>query len=97
MSILTQSASEQQERRSASMTGVAPVEHEHLSGAIAEIEKASALLRKSEPSLEIGLPSQPAGAERRAYWSVWILIGTIWISAILVVASAAGAMIYLLN
>jgi hypothetical protein len=76
---------------------VTPVEHAHLSGAIAEIEKASALLRKSEPSLEIGLPRQPAGSERRAYWSVWILIGTIWISAILVVASAADAMIYLLN
>jgi len=87
MSLLPQSASERQDLRSASMTPITAMDQEHLSGAIAEIEKASVLLRRSEPSLEVGLPSEPAGAERRAYWSVWILIGTIWILAILVVAS----------
>jgi hypothetical protein len=40
---LTQSAGERQDRRSASMIRNAAVGHEHLSGAIAEIEKASAL------------------------------------------------------
>ena len=75
----------------------APVTDPDLTGAIAEIEKASALLRRSEPALEVGLPSLPIGTEGRSYWSVWILVGTIWISATLVVASAAGAILYVLG
>jgi hypothetical protein len=35
--------------------------------------------------------------EGRNYWSVWILIGAIWISATFVVASATGAILYLLG
>src|SRR6516164_9537314 len=74
-----------------------PVTDHDLTGAIAEIEKASELLRRSEPALEVGLPSLPSATEGRSYWSVWILIGTIWISATLVVASAAGAILYVLG
>ena len=74
-----------------------PVTDHALTGAIAEIEKASELLRRSEPALEVGLPSLPSATEGRSYWSVWILIGTIWISATLVVASAAGAILYVLG
>jgi hypothetical protein len=74
-----------------------PVIDHDLTGAIAEIEKASALLRRSEPALEVGLPSLPISTEGRSYWSVWVLIGTIWISATLVVASAAGAILYVLG
>ena len=81
----------------ASVRHMPVMDHEHLTGAIAEIEKASALLRRSEPALEAGLPSLPTGAEGRTYWSVWILIGTIWISATLVVASAAGAILFVLG
>jgi hypothetical protein len=73
------------------------MDHEHLAEAMAEIEKASALLRRSEPALEVGQPGLPAAADGRAYWSVWLLIATIWISATLVVASAAAAIIYVLG
>jgi hypothetical protein len=65
-----------------------------LTGAIAEIKKASTLLRRPEPAIEVGRPSLPIGTKGRSYWSVWVLIGTIWISATLVVASAAGAILY---
>jgi hypothetical protein len=73
------------------------IDHDELAGAVAEIERASAVLRRSEPALEVGLPSLPVRTERRNYWSVWILIGAIWISATLVVASATGAILYLLG
>jgi hypothetical protein len=53
MSLLPQPASERQDLRSASMTPITAMDQEHLSGAIAEIEKASVLLRRSEPSLEV--------------------------------------------
>jgi hypothetical protein len=72
-------------------------DHDQVAGAVAEIEKASAVLRRSEPALELGFPSAPARTEARNYWSVWILIGAIWISATLVVASATGAILYLLG
>jgi hypothetical protein len=36
-------------------------------------------------------------AHTRSYWSVWILIGAIWISATFVVATAAGAILYILG
>jgi hypothetical protein len=73
------------------------IDHDQLARAVAEIEKASAMLRRSEPALEVGLPSSPIRSEGRNYWSVWILIGTIWISATFVVASATGAILYLLG
>jgi hypothetical protein len=74
-----------------------PGDDEQLAGAVADIEKASAMLRRSEPALELGFPSAPARTEGRNYWPVWILIGAIWISATLVVASAGGAILYLLG
>jgi hypothetical protein len=73
------------------------LEHDQLAGAIAEIEQASAALRRSEPLLEHGLPAAPARAATRRYWSVWILIGAIWMSASLVVATATGAILYVLG
>ncbi len=38
-----------------------------------------------------------ATAIGRSYWSVWILIGAIWISATVVVATATGAILYILG
>jgi hypothetical protein len=70
---------------------------DELAGALAEIEEASAALRRSEPLLEHGLPVAPVRGSTRGYWSVWILIGAIWISATFVVASAAGAILYILG
>jgi hypothetical protein len=76
---------------------VMAIDHDQLARAVAEIEKASAVLRRSEPALEVGLASSPVRSEGRNYRSVWILIGAIWISATLVVAGATGAILYLLG
>jgi hypothetical protein len=86
-----------QHSTAASTAGITPLDHDQLASAVAEIEQASAMLRRSEPALEAGIPSPPVSIERRSYWSVWILIGAIWISATLVVASATGAILYLLG
>src|SRR5438067_7279048 len=81
----------------ASAQHVTALDHDQLARALAEIERASAILRRSEPALEVGAPSSPKRVDGRTYWPVWILIGTIWISATLVVASATGAILYLLD
>jgi hypothetical protein len=72
---------------------IPPMDPDQLARAVAEIEKASAALREAEPGLEVGLPSAPS--HRRKYWSIWLLIGAVWISATLVVAGATGAILYL--
>ena len=71
------------------------ITHDQLGLAVAEIEKAAAALRRAEPALEIGIASSipPGGA--RNHRSVWIMIGALWISASLIVAGAAGAILYL--
>jgi hypothetical protein len=76
---------------------IAPVDPGQLARAVAEIEKASAALRRSEPALEIWRPGSAPRRETRKYLSVWLLIGGIWISATLVVAGATGAILYLLG
>jgi hypothetical protein len=78
---------------SPSAKAVEPVDQDQLAHAVAEIEKASAALRLAEPGLEAGLPDAPA--RTRKYWSVWILVGGVWLSATLVVAGATGAILYL--
>ena len=92
---------------------VAPGPSEHAVGtaaesgqyarAIAEIEQASAALRRAEPALETWLPDAAtlpdaaAQSEPRHPRSVWILVGGIWLSTVLVVASAIGATLFLLG
>jgi hypothetical protein len=71
----------------------AAVDPDQLARAVAEIEKASAALRQAEPGLEVGVPD--ALPRRSSYWSIWLLIGGVWISATLVVAGATGAILYL--
>jgi hypothetical protein len=73
------------------------VEHDQLATALAEIEQASAALRRSEPLLEHGLPAPASRNHQRTYRSVWILIAAIWISATVVVATATGAILYILG
>jgi hypothetical protein len=70
---------------------------DQLARAVAEIEKASTALRQSEPTLEAWSPNAATSGITRKYWSIWLLIGAIWISATLVVAVAAGAILYLLG
>jgi hypothetical protein len=71
--------------------------------AVAEIEQASAALRRAEPALE-AWPPEPARVpetsghtESRHPRSVWILVGGIWISTVMAVASAIGVTLYLLG
>jgi hypothetical protein len=70
---------------------------DQLARAVAEIEKASAVLREADPELEVWSPNAPVPSGKRKYWSIWLLIGGIWISATLVVAGATGAILYLLS
>src|SRR5262245_24222412 len=73
----------------------AAIDPDQLARAVAEIEQASAALRRSEPTLEVWLPEQATPSEARRHLSVWILVGGIWITATLVVAGATGAILYL--
>ena len=62
--------------------------------AIAEIEQASATLKAVEPALEPWQPGAVAAGEAHKLHSVWIFIGTTWLSIVLVVAGAIGAIGY---
>lgn len=81
----------------ASVEPIAPVDPSQLGRAVAEIEKASAALRHLEPALELWQPGSETHGETRSYLSVWILIGGIWISTILVLSAATGAILYVLG
>lgn len=72
----------------------APVDSDALARAVAEIEIASAALRQSEPALEPWQPSLETQGEQR-YLPVWILIGAVWIAALLGLSGATGAILYL--
>jgi len=76
---------------------VASLDPDQLACAVAEIEKASAVLRQSEPALEAWSPNSAAHGVKRKYWSIWLLVSGIWLSATLVVAGATGAILYLLS
>ena len=77
-----------------SITPPAPVDSDALARAIAEIEIASAALRQAEPALEPWRPNSEAHGERR-YLPVWMLIGAVWIAALLGLSGATGAILYL--
>ena len=66
--------------------------------AIAEIEQASAVLRRAEPDLESWQPdATPTTGETRKSRSVWILVGGIWFTTVAMFAGAIGAIVYLLG
>jgi hypothetical protein len=70
-----------------------PVDADEYARAIAEIEQASAALRRAEPGLEAWKP-ETAGEPRKS-WPVWVLVSGIWISTVTVFAGAIGAILYL--
>jgi len=72
----------------------APVDSDALARAVAEIEIASAALRRSEPALEPWQPNFATQGEQR-YLPVWLLIGAVWIAALLGLTGATGAILYL--
>jgi hypothetical protein len=77
---------------------LAPTDPGEYARAIAEIEQASAVLRRTEPDLETWRPdAAPAASEVRKSRSVWILVGGIWLSTVTVFAGAIGAILYLLG
>jgi hypothetical protein len=80
-----------------SWTKTNPNDQGQLERAIAEIEQASAALKSAEPALEAWLPDAVPRSEPRKPRSVWILIGTIWLSMLLVVAGVIGAIAYFLD
>lgn len=89
-----QQASAQRDAGRATMPSAA-VDPAQLALAVAEIERASAALRRNDPTLEAWKP-QTAGAHAMpAPRSVWVLIGGLWLSASLMVAAAAGAIIFM--
>ena len=76
-----------------------PLDSDEYARAIAEIERASAALRRAEPALEAWRP-EPTGAgepRKSRSLSVWILVGGIWLSTVAAFASAIGAILYLLG
>jgi hypothetical protein len=74
-----------------------PIDHGQIARAIAEIEQASAVLKSAEPTLEAWSPDTAPSVEPRKQRSVWFLIGTIWLSMLLVVAGVIGAIAYFLD
>jgi hypothetical protein len=73
------------------------VDPDQLARAVAEIERASAALRRLDPALEVGLPPRTHSGRRERYLSVWIVIAGIWTLATLVVAGAATGIVYVLR
>ena len=76
---------------------VITVDSPDLARGYAEIERASATVRQLEPQLEIWLPDMVPASEPRPPYSVWAVIGGIWISTISVVAGGIGALVYLFS
>ena len=72
----------------------ASVDSDELARAVADIEIASAALRQSDPTLEPWQPNPEMDGEQR-YLPVWILIGVVWIAALLGLSGATGAILYL--
>jgi hypothetical protein len=84
-------------RATASDATTQGIDTDQLTRAVAEIEKAAAALRRSDPALEVGLPAATRSGKQKRYLSVWILIAGIWISATLVVAGATAGILYVLG
>ena len=51
--------------------------------------------RSLEPALEIWRPVPETGSTARSQVSIWLLIAAVWVSAILLIAGATSAIIYL--
>jgi hypothetical protein len=74
----------------------APIDSDELARAIAEIEVASAALRQSEPTLEPWQPEADPHSEKR-YLPVWVVIGGVWVVAMLSLSGGIGAILYLVG
>jgi hypothetical protein len=73
------------------------IDPDELARAIADIEQAAAALRRAEPPLEAAYDFQAAPAPVPSPRKVWILIGALWASTILVTAGVIATIISLLG
>jgi hypothetical protein len=67
-----------------------PAVHDQLARDLAEIEAATAALRKAEPDLESWTRIEETAVASKPR-SVWLLVGALWLSTVLVVAVAVVA------
>jgi hypothetical protein len=81
----------------APVAAFAPVAPDQLARDMAEIERAAAALRHAEPALEPGVPETETASEPRTSHSIWPLICIVWLTAVLVVSCAIGAIVLLLG
>jgi|SRR5579862_8421230 len=72
-----------------------PMARDQLALDIAEIERATAALRRAEPSLEPWLPDAQAPTEPRRVRSVWVFVAVTWLSVGSVFSCAIGAILLL--
>jgi len=73
------------------------INQRELDRAIADIEEACAALKSAEPALETWRPDPAPPSEPRKSRSVWLLVGTIWLSIVLVVAGVIATIGYFLT
>jgi hypothetical protein len=78
-------------------TPFAPVAPDQLARDIAEIERAAAALRRTEPSLEPRAPEPQAGSEPQTSRSIWPLVCVVWLTALAVVSCTIGAIVLLVR
>ncbi len=71
------------------LASLAQIDHDQLARDIAEIERATAALRKGEPALESW--TSPPAATMAKPRPLWLLIGVLWLSTALVAAGAVVA------
>ncbi len=86
---------EDDSKASARRTRFGPIPRQQLASDVAEIERAAAALRRAEPALEARAPEPAASAEPRPSPSIWPLVCVIWLTAVLVVSCAVGAIVLL--
>jgi hypothetical protein len=67
-----------------------PAVHDQLARDLAEIETATAALRKAEPGLESWTKIEETAVVSKPR-SVWLLVGALWLSTVVVVAVAVVA------
>ena len=60
---------------------------DELARAMADIERASIVLRRAEPALESWSDHQAPAAPLASSFSTWVLIGIVWTSTLLIAAS----------
>jgi hypothetical protein len=78
-----------------SATPFAPIGRDQFARNIAEMEQAAAALRRAEPALEPRAP-EPSPEPRTSH-SIWPLLCVIWLTAVLVVSCAIGAIVLLIG